>query len=62
MRADPAKSAVWAERLSGLLPRGYRRIGIVWAGRPTHHNDRNRSTVLNSFAPLAYVNTLAKWS
>ncbi len=49
----PARSAVWAERLARLLPRGYRRIGIVWAGRPTHHNDRNRSTTLATFAPFA---------
>ena len=59
VRADPAKSAVWAERLSGLLPRGYRRIGIVWAGRPTHHNDRNRSTMLGSFAPLTEIPGIA---
>jgi len=59
VRADPAKSAVWAERLSGLVPRGYRRIGIVWAGRPTHHNDRNRSTTLATFAPLAEIPGIA---
>ena len=32
---------------------GHQRIGIVWAGRPTHHNDRNRSTALATFAPLS---------
>ena len=55
LRADPARTAVWAERLGVLLPRGYRRIGIVWAGRPTHHNDRNRSTTLGTFAPLTEI-------
>jgi hypothetical protein len=55
LRADPAQAARWAERLDGLLPRGSRRIGIVWAGRPTHHNDRNRSTALASFAPLMEI-------
>jgi tetratricopeptide (TPR) repeat protein len=59
VRADPAKSAVWAERLSALLPRGYRRIGIVWAGRPTHHNDRNRSSTLAAFAPLTQIPGIA---
>ena len=58
-RADPARSAVWAERLDALLPRGYRRIGIVWAGRPTHHNDRNRSTTLATFAPLTEIPGIA---
>jgi tetratricopeptide (TPR) repeat protein len=55
LRADPAKSARWAERLGALLPPDYRRIGIVWAGRPTHYNDRNRSTMLATFAPLAEI-------
>ncbi len=59
LRADPAKSALWAERLDDLLPRGYRRIGIVWAGRPTHHNDRNRSTELATFAPLTAIPGIA---
>ena len=59
LRADPARSAVWAERLDVLLPRGYRRIGIVWAGRPTHHNDRNRSTTLAAFAPLTEIPGIA---
>jgi hypothetical protein len=51
--ADPAKVAAWRDRLDALLPPDYRRIGIVWAGRPTHHNDRNRSTTLAMFGPLA---------
>ena len=59
VRADPARSALWAERLDALLPRGYRRIGIAWAGRPTHHNDRNRSTALATFAPLTEIPGIA---
>jgi Tfp pilus assembly protein PilF len=31
------------------------KIGIAWAGRPTHNNDLNRSTSLSTFAPLAAV-------
>ncbi len=53
LHADPAKVAEWSDRLATLVPSGYRRIGIAWAGRPTHHNDRNRSTQLAAFAPLA---------
>jgi tetratricopeptide (TPR) repeat protein len=53
LHAEPARTAQWAERLNALLPRGYRRIAIAWAGRPTHTNDRNRSTALATFAPLS---------
>jgi hypothetical protein len=53
LHADEARFAVWAERLWGLLPRGYRRIGIAWAGRPTHRNDARRSIRLATLAPLA---------
>jgi Flp pilus assembly protein TadD len=51
-QAEPGKVRHWRERLDALLPARYRRIGIVWAGRPTHHNDHNRSTTLGTFAPL----------
>jgi Tfp pilus assembly protein PilF len=51
--ADPPRRALWAARLAALVPRGYRRIGLVWAGRPTHTNDRNRSMALAALAPLA---------
>jgi hypothetical protein len=53
LRADPVRAAVWKERLGRLTPTGRRRIGIVWAGRPTHNNDRWRSAKLADFAPLA---------
>ena len=52
-QAEPARLAHWVKRLDALAPPGYRRVGIIWAGRPTHHNDRNRSTSLQTFAPLA---------
>ena len=41
------------------MPQGYKRIGIVWAGRPTHNNDRNRSASLAAFAPIAAVRGVA---
>jgi Tfp pilus assembly protein PilF len=59
LRADPHRAALWAERLAALVPRGYRRIGLVWAGRPTHTNDRNRSTALARLRPLAEVPRVA---
>jgi tetratricopeptide (TPR) repeat protein len=53
LHAGEMRFAHWAERLWNLLPRDYRRIGIVWAGRPAHRNDARRSTRLAAFAPLA---------
>jgi tetratricopeptide (TPR) repeat protein len=53
LRADPARVTVWAERLRRLAPASRRRVGIVWAGRPTHNNDRRRSSRLPDFSPLA---------
>jgi hypothetical protein len=32
---------------------GRRKIGIAWAGRPSHENDRNRSIPPHMFEPLA---------
>ncbi|MDK9702203.1 MAG: tetratricopeptide repeat protein [Sulfuritalea sp.] len=49
LRADPARLAVWRERLGeDRRPR----IGIAWSGRPTHGNDRNRSIPLSRFCAL----------
>lgn len=47
-----------------LPPRRFaeRRIGLVWAGRPTHKNDRNRSIAPALFAPLASVPNLRLFS
>jgi hypothetical protein len=53
LRADPVRAAQWKQRLDRLTPAASRRIGIVWAGRPTHNNDRWRSAKLADFAPLA---------
>ena len=52
IRANAQKAAYWRGRLNMLVPDGYRRIGLVWAGRPTHRNDFNRSIPLQTFAPL----------
>jgi Flp pilus assembly protein TadD len=52
---DPARVAVWKKTLDELVPPGLKRIGIAWAGRPTHNNDHNRTTVLENFAPIGAV-------
>lgn len=48
--ADPARMEKWRARLAGL-PRPL--VGLVWAGRPTHANDKRRSMALSDMAPLA---------
>jgi tetratricopeptide (TPR) repeat protein len=53
LHADPCRTASWRARLEDLVPSGFPRIGIAWAGRPTHANDLNRSMRLSEFAPIA---------
>jgi tetratricopeptide (TPR) repeat protein len=55
LAAEPALIERWRQRLSALVPAGHKRVGIVWAGRPTHNNDRNRSVPLSTFAPLGQI-------
>jgi hypothetical protein len=47
---DPQRVEKWRRRLADL-PRPW--VALVWAGRPTHFNDRNRSMKLDELAPLA---------
>jgi len=49
LHADPELIEHWKSR----MPEGVRKIGLAWAGRPEHFNDRNRSFPLSTFAPLA---------
>jgi Tfp pilus assembly protein PilF len=59
LRADPARTAIWRARLQDLIHPGFRRIGIVWAGRSTHNNDNNRSACLEDLAPIAALDHVA---
>jgi Flp pilus assembly protein TadD len=52
LQADPARVTAWRERLDTTLPRGTKRIGLAWTGRPTHPNDRRRSIRLAQLLPL----------
>lgn len=49
LSADPQRVAHWEQRLA-KLPRPL--VALVWAGRPTHFNDANRSMALAQLAPL----------
>ena len=57
--ADPERVEYWRRRLDGLIPPGYRRIGLAWAGDPTHSNDFNRSMRLERCAPLLALENTA---
>jgi len=51
---------VWAERVKQDPP-GVK-IGLVWAGSPSHINDRNRSCGLEVLAPLGSLHTMQFYS
>ncbi len=53
--ADPARVESWRGRLAEMLPAGLKRVGLVWAGRPTHNNDINRTIALSVLNPLGQV-------
>ncbi len=53
LSADPARVAAWADRLGP--PDGRPRVGLVWAGSPSHLNDRNRSMTPADLSPLLAV-------
>ena len=52
LAADPGDVALWQARLAGQ--RGPR-VGIAWAGRPTHPNDRRRSMALADLAAIGQI-------
>ncbi len=60
LRVDPALAEAWKERLASA-PCGFR-VGMVWAGRPTHKRDRHRSFALSQFLPLSAVNNVSFFS
>jgi Tfp pilus assembly protein PilF len=45
----------WRNRLAELLPERRLRVGLAWAGRPTHPNNMRRSVRLSAFAPVMAV-------
>jgi hypothetical protein len=51
LKAESSKIAYWKRRTAG---EGLK-VGIVWAGRPQHTNDRNRSCRLTQFYPLGQI-------
>src|SRR5439155_283915 len=52
LKAESGRVARWAERLGALSGL---RVGLAWAGNPTHAKDRERSMALATLAPLLRV-------
>ena len=50
---EPERERSWSAKLG---PRRRPRVGVVWAGNPTHPNDGVRSIALSRLAPLAAAN------
>jgi tetratricopeptide (TPR) repeat protein len=53
LHADETKIREWEPRLQ--TPTGIRKIGLVWAGSPTHPRDAERSIPLRMLQPLLSV-------
>jgi len=60
LKADDAKAQAWRERLSAEPAK--LRVGIAWAGDPTHKLDLMRSCALQNFATLADLDSVAFYS
>ncbi|MBI3447014.1 MAG: tetratricopeptide repeat protein [Magnetospirillum sp.] len=59
LTAEPALARSWRNRLSTTE---HLRVGLVWAGNPGHHNDRNRSLPLEMLRPLLALPGIAWFS
>jgi tetratricopeptide (TPR) repeat protein len=60
LNADVAFSEAWGKKIG---PRGDRkRVGLVWAGQPSHNRDMERSVLLSQFGPLASRGDVAFYS
>jgi len=60
LKAEPRLAEEWGRRFDSSDNR--LRVGLVWGGRGTHSNDRNRSIKLGQFAPLASAANAAFYS
>jgi len=59
VRAEPELVQQWRLRLGTTAAL---RVGLVWAGNPSHKNDRNRSCRLATLTPLAQIPHVALFS
>ena len=55
LSVDLLKAGMWGERVNAASADNRLRVGLCWAGRPEHGNDRRRSVGLATLAPLGSV-------
>lgn len=55
LEADPAKVSAWKKRLDEKCPAGNLRVGLSWAGNPSHVKDQWRSTRLEQWDEILNV-------
>jgi hypothetical protein len=60
LKPDPALAQQWKQRFDAGDSRLH--VGLAWAGRPQHINERNRSMNLAQFAPLSSIESVAFYS
>jgi hypothetical protein len=54
IHVDPAMVRLWQNRV-GSAASGRLKVGLCWAGRPTHPDDHHRSIPLARFSSLAHL-------
>jgi len=59
LHGHAAELARWQRELAGDR---HFKVGLVWAGKSTHANDRNRSLPLSALAPLARISGVSFYS
>jgi Tfp pilus assembly protein PilF len=55
LKADPQKVARWSERIRAAVGDGVLKVGVAWAGRPSHPNDRARTLRWSQLLPLTRI-------
>jgi Tfp pilus assembly protein PilF len=55
LQADAQKVARWSERIRAAVGDGALKVGVAWAGRPTHPNDRARTLRWSQLLPLIRI-------
>jgi tetratricopeptide (TPR) repeat protein len=60
IRVSASQIRTWSTRIAATDHR--LKVGLVWAGHPSHSNDRHRSTTLASLSPLSQCGDIAFYS
>lgn len=59
LRLDTRKEQEWRARLDSKVPRGQPRVGITWAGSPSHVRDAQRSLAFEQLGPVLAIDGIS---